>query len=121
MAEQKKMKVILIRHTLSPEETIALGAKLCYSKSTIENLTEKISEKDQSAFIEKLKSFDSWSHPEMLMIVRIADMMHARLLMVSPGSPSEWLRHCKIPQSLHDPRNLQNTKKPGHVDPVFGW
>lgn len=56
MAEQKKMKVILIRHTLSPEETIALGAKLCYSKSTIENLTEKISEKDQSAFIEKLKS-----------------------------------------------------------------
>ena len=43
MAEQKKLKVILLRHTLSPEETIALSAKLCYSKSTIEDLKEKIS------------------------------------------------------------------------------
>jgi len=54
MAEAKEMRVILIRHTLSPEETIALGAKLCYSKSTITDLNEKISSKDQSAFIEKL-------------------------------------------------------------------
>lgn len=54
MAEQKKLKVILLRHTLSPEETIALSAKLCYSKSTIEDLKEKISQKDQTAFIEKL-------------------------------------------------------------------
>ena len=54
MAEPKKLKVILLRHTLSPEETIALSAKLCYSKSTIEDLKEKISQKDQSAFIEKL-------------------------------------------------------------------
>ena len=56
MAEQKKLKVILLRHTLSPEETIALSAKLCYSKSTIEDLKEKISQKDQTAFIEKLMS-----------------------------------------------------------------
>ena len=54
MAEAKEMKVILIRHTLSPEETIALGAKLCYSKATITDLKEKITSKDQSAFIEKL-------------------------------------------------------------------
>lgn len=54
MAEQKKLKVILLRHTLSPEETIALSAKLCYSKSTIEDLKDKISRKDQTAFIEKL-------------------------------------------------------------------
>ena len=54
MAEQKKLKVILLRHTLSPEEAIALSAKLCYSKSTIEDLKEKITQKDQSAFIEKL-------------------------------------------------------------------
>ena len=54
MAEQKKLKVILIRHTLLPEETVALAAKLCYSKSTINDLQEKISQKDQSAFIEKL-------------------------------------------------------------------
>ena len=54
MAEQKKLKVVLIRHTPSPEETISLAAKLCYSKSTIEDLQEKISRKDQSDFIEKL-------------------------------------------------------------------
>ena len=54
MAEQKKLKVILIRHTLSPEETVALAAKLCYSKSTIGDLQDRISQRDQSSFIEKL-------------------------------------------------------------------
>lgn len=54
MAEEKKLKVALIRHTLSPEETISLGAKLCYSKSTIDSLSEKISRADQTGFIEKL-------------------------------------------------------------------
>ena len=51
---QKQRKVILLRHTPSPEETIALGAKLCYSKSEIEDLRGKVEAKDQSAFIEKL-------------------------------------------------------------------
>ena len=41
MAEQKKLKVVLIRHTSSPEETVSLAAKLCYSKSTIEDLPER--------------------------------------------------------------------------------
>lgn len=54
MAEQKKMNVVLVRHTLSPEELIALSAKLCYSKSTISGLSEKVSAQDQSSFIEKL-------------------------------------------------------------------
>lgn len=54
MSEQKKMKVILLRHTLSPEETVALAAKLCYSKSTISDLSEKISSSDQSGFISRL-------------------------------------------------------------------
>lgn len=56
MSEPRTLKVMLIRHTLSPEETVALGAKLCYSKATIEDLSEKISSRDQSAFIEKLMS-----------------------------------------------------------------
>ena len=54
MPEQKKLKVILLRHTLSPEETVALAAKLCYSRSTIADLNERISSKDQSEFISKL-------------------------------------------------------------------
>ncbi|MBQ9211827.1 MAG: FAD-dependent thymidylate synthase [Clostridia bacterium] len=56
MPEKKSLKVELIRHTLRPEETIALGAKLCYSKATIEDLKNKVEEKDQAAFIERLLS-----------------------------------------------------------------
>ncbi len=54
MPERKALKVELIRHTLNPEETIALGAKLCYSKATIGDLKEKTEAKDQSTYIEKL-------------------------------------------------------------------
>ncbi|MBR2823023.1 MAG: FAD-dependent thymidylate synthase [Clostridia bacterium] len=48
------MKVELIRHTLRPEETIALGAKLCYSKAVIGDLKDRIEERDQATFIERL-------------------------------------------------------------------
>ena len=54
MSEQKKLKVILLRHTPLPEETVSLAARLCYSRSTISDLNEKISARDQSDFIEKL-------------------------------------------------------------------
>lgn len=54
MPEAKECKVILIRHTPLPEETVALGARLCYSKAGIDDLSERISASDQSAFIEKL-------------------------------------------------------------------
>ena len=54
MPEQKHLKVELIRHTLRPEETIALGAKLCYSKATVADLKERVEEKDQTVFIERL-------------------------------------------------------------------
>ena len=54
MATVKKLHVELLRHTPNPEEVIAMGAKLCYSKSEIADLQEKIESKDQSAFIKKL-------------------------------------------------------------------
>ncbi len=54
MSEQKELKVELIQHTPLPQELIALSAKLCYSKSSIDDLKEKISLKDQSAFIDRL-------------------------------------------------------------------
>lgn len=54
MPEPKTLKVTLLRHTLSPEEAVALGAKLCYSNATLQDLSEKICSKDQTAFIEKL-------------------------------------------------------------------
>ena len=54
MAEKKEMNVVLIRHTLNPEELIALSAKLCYSRSTIGGLSERVSSQDQSDFIARL-------------------------------------------------------------------
>ena len=54
MAEARFMRVELIRHTISPEESVALGAKLCYSKASICDLKEKIERKDQAEFVQKL-------------------------------------------------------------------
>lgn len=51
---QAELKVALIRHTLSPEETVALGARLCYSRATIDDLSQKVSAKDQSDFVKKI-------------------------------------------------------------------
>lgn len=47
-------KVILLRYTPNPAETVAMAAKLCYSPSNIPDLLEKIEEKDQEAFVQKL-------------------------------------------------------------------
>jgi len=51
---EAKLKVILLRHTPHPEETIAMAAKLCYSPSQISELRKKISSKDQRNFVRKL-------------------------------------------------------------------
>ena len=48
------LKVALLRHTLSPEETVALGARLCYSRAGIDDLTRRVSQKDQSEFVQKI-------------------------------------------------------------------
>ena len=51
---QVKLHVALIRHTLSPEETVALGARLCYSRANIDDLTQRVSRSDQTAFVSKI-------------------------------------------------------------------
>jgi len=51
---QVKLHVALIRHTLSPEETVALGARLCYSRANIDDLTQRVSRNDQTAFVNKI-------------------------------------------------------------------
>ncbi|MDL2289738.1 FAD-dependent thymidylate synthase [Clostridia bacterium OttesenSCG-928-F22] len=48
------LKVTLLRHTANPEEMVAMGAKLCYSKADMDMLLKGIEQKDQSPFIEKL-------------------------------------------------------------------
>ena len=48
------MKCELVRHTLSPEEMVAMGARLCYSGAHVDDLKRRVEEKDQSAFVEKI-------------------------------------------------------------------
>ncbi len=51
---QTTPKVALISHTLNPELTVALGAKLCYSKSDLAKLQEKLASGDVDSFIERV-------------------------------------------------------------------
>jgi len=47
-------KIVLLSHTSNPEQVVAMAAKLCYSKSNLDDLLAKITEKDQKDFIKKL-------------------------------------------------------------------
>jgi thymidylate synthase (FAD) len=47
-------KVYLLTHTPNPEHTIASAAKLCYSSSTISNLTENLTDESAASFVEML-------------------------------------------------------------------
>ncbi|MBQ7849518.1 MAG: FAD-dependent thymidylate synthase [Clostridia bacterium] len=49
-----EMKVALVRHTLSPEEVVALGARLCYSKARVDDLLERVSSRDQTDFVNRI-------------------------------------------------------------------
>lgn len=49
-----EMKVALIRHTLSPEEVVALGARLCYSKARVDDLLTRVSARDQTDFVSRI-------------------------------------------------------------------
>lgn len=51
---ETKLRVELLSCTPEGENLVALAAKLCYSKSGISSLKERISQADQSAFIEKI-------------------------------------------------------------------
>ena len=49
-----KPHVELLRHTYNPEELVAMAARLCYSKLTVDKLQEKIAAAQQDEFIERL-------------------------------------------------------------------
>ncbi len=51
---ETNLKVMLLRSTPDPEETISMAAKLCYTNNDISSLKEKITKKNQKAFIERL-------------------------------------------------------------------
>lgn len=49
-----QMRVALIRHTLSPEEVVALGARLCYSKARVDDLQQRVTSRDQTDFVNRI-------------------------------------------------------------------
>ncbi len=51
---RSEMKVALVRHTLSPEEVVALGARLCYSKARVDDLLDRVEARDQTEFVHKI-------------------------------------------------------------------
>ncbi len=61
---ETRLKVILLKHTPKPEETVAMAAKLCYSPADISSLKDKTAEKDQRAFVEKLMKMGHMSPVE---------------------------------------------------------
>jgi thymidylate synthase (FAD) len=50
------MKVTLLQHTPDPELTVALAARLCYSKVGIDELKQKLTNSDINAFLDKIMS-----------------------------------------------------------------
>ncbi|MBT0663837.1 FAD-dependent thymidylate synthase [Geobacter pelophilus] len=50
------MDITLLQHTPDPEVTVALAARLCYSKVGINDLREKLSRADVTSFLDKIMS-----------------------------------------------------------------
>ena len=50
-------KVVLLAHTPDPEQVVAAAAKLCYSKSGVEELREKQTPEKAADFVEMLASY----------------------------------------------------------------
>lgn len=50
------LKVLLLQHTLEPELTVALAARLCYSSAGIGELHDRLSRADIQGFLDKIMS-----------------------------------------------------------------
>ncbi|MBE5780276.1 MAG: FAD-dependent thymidylate synthase [Clostridiales bacterium] len=49
-----EQKVVLVAHTMEPQQSVALGAKLCYSGADVEELKKGVEAKDQAKYIQRL-------------------------------------------------------------------
>jgi thymidylate synthase, flavin-dependent len=50
----RTLNLKLIRHTVEPQELIALGARLCYAKATIDDLLTRVETQNQEAFVSNI-------------------------------------------------------------------
>ncbi|MGN8913224.1 FAD-dependent thymidylate synthase [Anaerofustis butyriciformans] len=58
---KSNLKVSLVRYTPEPVKTVAMAAKLCYSKVGVEDISEKISNEDAEKFVKMLMGFSHMS------------------------------------------------------------
>jgi len=58
---QSQLKVRLLKYTPQPEETVAMGAKMCYSSADVDKLEAGIQQKEQGGFISKLMEMEHLS------------------------------------------------------------
>lgn len=54
MSGKTEARVRLLRYTPDPEGAVALGARLCYSPSGLDELGEKLSQADKAKYIQRL-------------------------------------------------------------------
>ncbi len=54
---EQNLKVMLISHTPNPLKTVAMAAKLCYSKVGIDKINENMSDEDAKKFMEMLLNY----------------------------------------------------------------
>lgn len=55
------MKIELLKHTPEPEILVAMASKLCYSESTIDDLYQRMKEKEVTGFLNKLMEMSHYS------------------------------------------------------------
>ena len=48
------LKVKLLSHTPLPAEVVAMGARICYSSADVETLSQGVSEKDQTKYLQRI-------------------------------------------------------------------
>lgn len=58
---KSNLKVSLVRYTPEPVKTVAMAAKLCYSKVGVEDISEKMSNEDAEKFVKMLMGFSHMS------------------------------------------------------------
>ena len=61
---ESKLNVILLSHTPDPEKVVASAAKLCYSASDIQSLTEKQTPEKVQSFLKRLSNYGHMSPVE---------------------------------------------------------
>lgn len=126
-------KAQLIRYTKDPEATIALAAKLCYSGTDVDELSEKILSADNATFIKKLIEMGHYSpfeHASFTFTLEgvsralLAQITRHRIASFSVRSQryvSEAAFNYVVPPSIQDLGAAAVARFEGQMDTIMDW